>query len=385
MTERYIEKDGKRLRLGYSTGSCAAAAAKGAAILLLTGRRPEAVELDTPAGVRLTLPLHNLRLGEGSAACGVVKDAGDDPDVTNGAMICAEVFRTETPGITVEGGPGVGRVTKPGLDRPVGAAAINSVPLGMIGENLAAVLRASGASGGLRAVISVPGGEALAAKTFNPRLGIVGGISILGTSGLVEPMSEDALLETIQVELRQRRASGEDLALLVPGQYGADFLRDSLRLDPGRGILCSNFLGEAVRCCGTLGFSSLLLVGHAGKLVKLAGGIANTHSRYGDCRMELIAAHAAAEGLPPDGVRKLLDCAAVDAAIPLLDAHGLREAVFSRLTERAAFYLRAWAGDNTETGLLMFSRVCGILGQTSNVPALLDRLRPRGGTPPKTE
>ena len=136
-----VEKDGRRLRRGFTTGTCAAAAAKGAALLLLTGKAPAAVELTVPAGLRLTLPLCNPRLGPASAVCGVVKDAGDDPDATDGAVIEAEVFRSPEPGVTVEGGRGVGRVTKPGLDRPVGEAAINTVPLRMIREALSSGLR----------------------------------------------------------------------------------------------------------------------------------------------------------------------------------------------------------------------------------------------------
>ncbi|MDE7218481.1 MAG: cobalt-precorrin-5B (C(1))-methyltransferase CbiD, partial [Oscillospiraceae bacterium] len=242
--EEYIVKGGKKLRLGYTTGSCAAAAAKAAAYMLLTGRRLEQVELATPKGIRLTLPVQEIRMGEKEVSCAVEKDGGDDPDVTTGALIFAAVSRKEEPGIAIDGGEGVGRVTKAGLDQPVGAAAINSVPRRMIREGLEEIQSLTGDAGGLSVVISVPGGRELAKRTFNPRLGITGGISIIGTTGIVEPMSEQALVDTIRVELRQRRESGAEYVLLTPGNYGSDFIRDSLGIDPAIAVQTSNFIGD---------------------------------------------------------------------------------------------------------------------------------------------
>ena len=215
--EAFIEKDGKQLRLGYTTGSCAAAAAKAAAWMLLTGKRKERISILTPKGVVLELAVLDIAMTQQRVSCAIQKDSGDDPDVTNGTLIYAEVSRSQEPGVFIEGGTGVGRVTKPGLDQPVGNAAINSVPRRMIQENLLEVMGLTDYSGGLNVVISVPDGERLASKTFNPRLGIVNGISILGTTGIVEPMSEKALVDTIGVELRQRRQSGAEYALLTPG------------------------------------------------------------------------------------------------------------------------------------------------------------------------
>ena len=209
--EEYIVKGGKKLRLGYTTGSCAAAAAKAAAYMLLTGRRMERVTLATPKGIQLELEVKEISMGPDTASCAIEKDSGDDPDVTRGTLVFAEVSRQEVPGVAIDGGIGVGRVTKPGLDQPVGAAAINSVPRRMISEALEEVRALTDSREGLKVVISVPEGEALAKRTFNPRLGIVGGISILGTTGIVEPMSEQALVDTIRVELRQRRESGAEI------------------------------------------------------------------------------------------------------------------------------------------------------------------------------
>ena len=288
--EEYIIKDGKRLRLGYTTGSCAAAAAKAACFMLLTGRRKETVELLTPKGILLTLSVLEITQGPDFVSCAIRKDSGDDPDATRDTLIFASVRKTDAPGVFIDGGAGVGRVTKRGLDQPVGAAAINSVPRRMIEENVREVCRLCDYHGGISVIISVPDGERLAQKTFNPRLGITGGISILGTSGIVEPMSEQALVDTIRVELRQRRETGADYVLLTPGNYGADYIRACIGLDPRTAVLTSNFIGDALEICRELGFSGALLVGHIGKLVKLSGGMWNTHSKCGDCRMELLAA-----------------------------------------------------------------------------------------------
>ena len=373
--EEYIVKDGKKLRLGYTTGSCAAAAAKAAAVMLLTGRRLETVALLTPKGIRLELEVREVETGPGYVSCAIAKDAGDDPDVTDGALIFARVSRREEPGIVIDGGPGVGRVTKPGLDQPVGAAAINSVPRRMIRENLEEACALADWSGGLEAVISVPEGERLAKKTFNPRLGIAGGISILGTTGIVEPMSDGALVGTIRAELSQRRAAGDRYVLLTPGNYGSEFIRDGLGLDPALAVQTSNFIGDALDLCRELGFSGALLVGHVGKLVKLAGGMLNTHSRWGDCRMEILAAHAGAAGAPPERLGVLLECAACDDALRILREAGVYRETLERVTRRAAFHLSARAGEDLEVGTVLFSKVYGILGRTENAEALLNCIR----------
>ena len=371
--EQYIEKDGKRLRLGYTTGSCAAAAAKAAAWMLLTGRRKETITLDTPKGIRLELAVREITMRADSVSCAIEKDSGDDPDVTKGTLIFASVRRTDEPGVHIDGGEGVGRVTKRGLDQPVGNAAINSVPRQMIRENVEEVMALTDFSGGLDVVISAPEGETLAKKTFNPRLGIVGGISILGTTGIVEPMSEAALVETIRVELRQRRAMGKEYALLTPGNYGSDFIRQNLDVDLNTAVQVSNFLGDALDICRALGFRGALLVGHVGKLVKTAGGMMNTHSKYGDCRMEILAAHAAAAGVDAEHICEILDCAACDDAVRILRECGRDAPALARVTERALFHLSHRA-DGMEVGLLMFSKEYGVLGQSENAPALLKKI-----------
>ena len=372
--EQYIEKDGKRLRLGYTTGSCAAAAAKAAAWMLLTGRRKETITLDTPKGIRLELAVREITMRADSVSCAIEKDSGDDPDVTKGTLIFASVRRTDEPGVHIDGGKGVGRVTKRGLDQPVGNAAINSVPRQMIRENVEEVMALTDSSGGLDVVISAPEGETLAKKTFNPRLGIVGGISILGTTGIVEPMSEAALVETIRVELRQRRAMGKEYALLTPGNYGSDFIRQNLDVDLNTAVQVSNFLGDALDICRALGFRGALLVGHVGKLVKTAGGMMNTHSKYGDCRTEILAAMAGAEGVEPRVIGRMLECVSCDECLRLLEPTGKREAVLNRLLRRIHFHLRYRAGENLRIECAMFSKEYGLLGKTAGVEEAIKKI-----------
>ena len=269
----------------------------------------------------------------------------------------------------------MGRVTKPGLDQPVGSAAINSVPRRMIQENVQEVMDAFDYRGGMDILISVPRGEELAKKTFNSRLGIVGGISILGTTGIVEPMSEAALIDTIRVELRQRKAAGEEEVMLTPGNYGAEFIREGLGLDPDRAVQVSNFIGDALDICRELGFRRVCLIGHIGKLVKLAGNMLNTHSRYGDCRMPILAAFAGAEGLPPEKIARVLSCVSCDDALSILDDAGIKEATMKRLMEAILENLRHRAGDDRQISCAMFSKVYGLLAVGGD-PGLVDKEEP---------
>ena len=371
--EHYIRSGQKLLRCGYTTGTCAALAAAGAAQLLLTGRAPDHLTLRTPKGLRVTVEPEFCRLcGEHAAVCGVAKDAGDDIDVTDGLVIVATVTPSPTPGVSIDGGAGVGRVTKPGLDQPVGAAAINHVPRQMIQQQVLAVCEGTGYDAGLTVTISVPGGEEAAKRTFNPQLGVQGGISILGTSGIVEPMSEQALVDTIAVELRQAAATGSSRLILTPGNYGADFLHaqglDALGIPV---VKCSNFIGDALEIGAGLPFAHVLLVGHIGKLVKLAGGIMNTHSRYADCRTELFCAHAALCGADAATCHALMDAAATDACLDILDAAQLREPVMASLLTAIQTHLDRRAAGAFKVGAVLFSNRNGPLGQTKTADTLL--------------
>lgn len=374
MMEEYIEKDGKKLRCGYTTGSCAAAAAKAAAWMLLTGSRKETISLETPKGIVLSLAVRDITREDNRVSCAIQKDSGDDPDVTNGTLIYAQVTRLERPEIRIDGGFGVGRVTKKGLDQPVGSAAINSVPRQMIRRSLEEILALTDARCGLQVVISVPEGERLARQTFNPRLGIVGGISILGTTGIVEPMSEKALVDTIRVELNQRRINGDDYVLLTPGNYGCDFIRAGLNLRPEQAVQCSNFIGRTLDICRELGFRGALLVGHIGKLVKVGGGMLNTHSKYGDCRMEILAAHAGGAGLAPDKIAEMLEAVACDDALGILQEAGCRDRTLESLNRKILLHLRRRAGEDMEIGTILFSKEYGLLVQSENALALIDKI-----------
>ena len=372
--EHYISAGGKRLRCGYTTGTCAALAAAGAARYLTEGTWPETVSLRTPKGWRVEVPLEACRAEPGRAICAVRKDGGDDVDRTHGARIEAAVALTESPGIAIQGGPGVGRVTKPGLDQPVGEAAINRVPRQMIARAVEEVLSAAGYEGGASVVISVPEGEVIARQTFNPRLGIEGGISILGTSGIVEPMSAQAVVDTIALELRQAAAQGEKRLILTPGNYGLDYLRrqgmDQWEIPM---VKCSNFIGEALDEAVLDGFSEILLVGHVGKLVKLAGGIFNTHSRTADCRAELFCAHAALAGGDKTLCRALMDCSTTDACLARLDEAGLRDPVMAGLLGAMREHLSRRAGETCAVGAVLFSNEYGLLGETPEAKEIMER------------
>ena len=374
--EQFVYKNHKKLRYGYTTGSCAAAASKAAAAMLLSGKEISYVELHTPKGIDLRLEVLDISREDNAVSCAIQKDGGDDPDVTNGILIYAKVSRepADEAQIIIDGGIGVGRVTKPGLEQPVGAAAINKVPRQMIRENLEAVCEQYHYHGKLSVVISIPSGVELAAKTFNPRLGIVGGISVLGTTGIVEPMSEQALIDTIRVEMRQKLANGMEYLLVVPGNYGIDFLDQyghGLQLEDA--VKCSNFVGEALDAAVEFGAKGVLLVGHIGKFVKLAGGIMNTHSHNADARMELLTVHAALLGAPVELLQKMMECVTTDDALKYLKEADLMETVMERIMEKIEKYMNQ-VGHQLELGVITFSNVFGILGQTKNVPDLVKKI-----------
>ena len=369
--EEYRIKDGKKLRLGYTTGSCAAAAAKAAAWMLLTGQRKERIQLNTPKGITLDLQVCDIRMEPDRVSCAIEKDSGDDPDVTKGMHITAAVSRRREPGVLIDGGEGVGRVTKPGLDQPVGNAAINSVPRQMIRENLEQVIRTADYHGGLEVLISAPGGEEIAQKTFNPRLGIVGGISILGTSGIVEPMSEDALVGSIRVEMRQRAASGASYLLVTPGNYGEAFLREHMTLPFSESVKCSNFVGQTIDMALELGIKGILFVSHIGKFVKVAAGIMNTHSRWADGRGEILAANALRAGLSREAALEILEAATTEEALSVVIREGLLDAVMKQLTTRIHDHLNRRGGGQMLLGAVLYSNQWGYLGQTESAEELI--------------
>jgi cobalt-precorrin-5B (C1)-methyltransferase len=356
MMESFITKEGKRLRCGYTTGSCAAAAAKASALILLTGHVLESIHLVTPRGDELDLMLHDIVINDGSVSCGIVKDSGDDPDVTNGITVYASVEKTALPyTIEIDGGQGIGRVTKPGLDQSVGSAAINSTPRRMITEELQQVCEDKGYTGGLKVIISAPEGTEIAKRTFNPHLGIVGGISIIGTSGVVEPMSEDAVIESIALEIRQRKALGDVRLILTPGNFGADFLRTVYGVADERIVKCSNYVGKALEAAVAAGFDQVILTGHIGKFVKLSGGIMNTHSKEGDFRAELMSKAALLAGATAETANSLFSCVTTDEMLRVLDEAGLVAGTMEALKKGIDDALAVRFGGQLEIGVIVFT------------------------------
>jgi cobalt-precorrin-5B (C1)-methyltransferase len=366
--------DGKLLRRGFTTGSAAAACAKAAVEMLLSGERVSRVSLVTPGQVLLEIELACSHVERGCACCGIRKDAGDDPDITNGILICAQVKRRPD-GIHIEGGEGIGRVTKPGLDQPVGEAAINSTPRKMIAQAVESVCARYGYEGGISVLICAAGGEKLAKRTFNPRLGIEGGISIIGTTGIVEPMSHAALIDTIRLELSQLAALGSKNILFTPGNYAENFAQKKLGLSMNEHVSCSNFIGDSIAAAAELGFGRILLIGHIGKLVKLGIGIMNTHSSNGDGRMETLTACALEAGAPIELLRGIAAGVVADAALVLLDDAGLLDKTMKILGARIDANLKRRLPEGVEIGWICFSNAAGlegVLAQSQNAKDLMD-------------
>lgn len=386
------------MRYGFTTGSCAAAASKAAAYMLLTGKLKQNITIQTPKGILFQTEILETTRSETEVTCAVRKDGGDDPDITSGTLIFSTVRfadrEKKIPGqnnrqlsgihveamqekravICIDGGEGVGRVTKPGLDQQVGNAAINHVPREMIEKEVQEVCELADFSGELHITISVPDGERLAEQTFNPRLGIVGGISILGTSGIVEPMSSQALLDTIKVELNQKKAEGYGIVAVSPGNYGLDYMKKTYGYDLDRSVKCSNFIGDTIDMAITTGFEKMLLTGHIGKLVKVAGGIMNTHSREGDCRMEVLAAASVRNQVPYPVLEEILQCVTTEEAVRKLDACGKKDAVMQDLLSKIMFYLNKRAAGKMQIEVILYSNEFGELAKSVGATEFLAEL-----------
>ena len=373
----YVIKNNKKMRLGYTTGSCAAAAASGAAQILLGGKTITEVSLMTPKGILLHLKLEDITVKDNMVSCGVRKDAGDDPDTTDGILVVASVEKMSGPQsvrIQIDGGQGVGRVTKPGLACKPGEAAINPVPRSMIMRAVEEAADQYGYEGSLKVTISVPKGQETAHRTFNPRLGIEGGISILGTSGIVEPMSEKALIRSIEVEMSQHVAQGEQYLLITPGNYGADYLREHMDLPFEKNIKCSNYVGETIDMAVNMGVKGILFVSHIGKFIKVAGGIMNTHSHSADSKMEILCANGIRAGADLACARDILECSTTDEALHVLEKDHILQKTMKEITDRIQFYLDHRSYDQILLGAVIFSNEFGYLGQTPDAEELISRI-----------
>lgn len=374
LEDYFILKDGKYLRYGYTTGSCASAAAKAAVHMLLTGEKTEEVALMTPKGILLHLAVEEIHMQSGRVSCAVRKDGGDDPDVTDGVLVFAEVWRAKEPGVHLSGGIGVGRVTRPGLSVPVGEPAINPVPRKMITQAVMEICHNQNYADGIHVKISIPEGVNLASRTFNPRLGIEGGISVLGTSGIVVPMSEDALIASIRLEMKMLKKAGAHYLVITPGNYGEIFSREQMNIDLTYSMKCSNYVGETLDMAAQLGLEGILFIAHIGKFIKVSGGIMNTHSRNADCRAELMAAQALRAGADQDTLSAILDSITTEESVQILKKSGLLGATMEETARRVQFYLDHRTGGRIMTGAILFSSVEGRLADTATVPELMKRI-----------
>lgn len=362
----------KNLKWGYTTGSCAAAAAKCAVILLLLGKKLDSVSLQTPKGIVLQLHTKNCHWEGQKTICGVQKYSGDDPDVTNGITIYALAEKIEK-GIIIEGGEGIGRVTKKGLQQPVGYAAINTVPRNMILQCVKEICMLADYQKGIAITIFAPEGVEIAKKTYNEKLGIVGGISILGTSGIVEPMSEKALLDSIKAECSVKAANSNGNIILTFGNYGNNFLKKHFHIDIESAVKVSNFIGDAIDFIKTLPLESVLIVGHIGKMIKIAGGIMQTHSKYADCRMEIIGVHAAIAGADSKTVKSIMECITAEQALLLLKNDNVQifQNTMQSIAKKIMEHIQHRMGEKINCHIVVFSEKLGVLVQSENVVQFL--------------
>lgn len=314
--------NGKALRKGYTTGSCATAAAKVAALMVLRQHLIHQVSITTPSGVVLSLNVEQAHIEGQQAVAAIRKDGGDDVDATHGMLIFARVQLNNSGAIRLSGGEGVGKVTRNGVGLAIGEAAINRTPRQTIE---AAVREAIGPQRGADIEIFAPEGEARAQKTYNARLGILGGISIIGTTGIVTPMSEESWKRSLALELEVKHAAGLERVILAPGNHAERFVREQLHLNSDTVVTMSNFVGYMIQEAVRLGFSQIVLLGHPGKLIKIAAGIFHTHSHIADGRMETLVAHLALMGAPRDVLVAVSECDTTEAAMTVIDAAGLRD------------------------------------------------------------
>lgn len=375
---RYRMVNGKPLRCGITTGTCAAAAAMAAAAWLLTNVEQKESVVHTPKGVTVYVPVQYSCFSAVRCEAFVVKDSGDDPDVTNGAEIYVSVeklaedaevsdksFTDERyPGLFLDGGQGVGRVTKKGLEQGIGQAAVNKVPRAMIFQAVGGLCRQEEYTGRLLITVRIPAGEELAKKTFNPVLGIEGGISVLGSSGILEPMSEKAIIGTIETQIRQLHGQGERQLLVTPGNYGQGYVSEFLKIRLDDSIKCSNYVGDTIDLANAYGMEELLLVGNIGKLIKLAAGIMNTHSKVADGRAEIMSVHAVLRGADREQAETLMKCITTEEMLEYLEKWGLLEKVMESVCEKIGCHVGRRAGSRLKAGVMLFSERYGFLGQT---------------------
>ncbi|CAH2212008.1 cobalt-precorrin-5B (C(1))-methyltransferase CbiD [Tepidibacter aestuarii] len=365
--EKYVYIDGKKYRRGYTTGSTATGAAKAAAFMALKGEKVDSIQIDTPKGIRLDLKVENQEVVQDYAVASVKKDGGDDKDATHNLDIFAKVTINNTGSINIDGGIGVGRVTKKGLNIAIGNAAINKVPMQMIEKEVREVVGDLGAD----ILIYIPRGKEIAKKTFNPRLGIEGGISIIGTTGIVEPMSEEGWKKSLSIELGMKRKQGIKNIILVPGNHGENFVKDILNIDSNYVVRTSNFIGYMIKEAERFGFEKILMVGHLGKFVKLAGGIFHTHSKMADCRMEILITHLSLMGADISVLKEIYNCPTTEAAIDIISENGYEE-VYDIIANKGRDKIIQRLDNDIEVEIMIFSMELDMLGKSEGADNLLE-------------
>ncbi len=367
---RYIVKNGKKMRYGYTTGSCAAGVAKAGVEMLFSQERIDSVTIDTPKGWELNLKLQDVVIDESYVSCSIIKDSGDDPDITNKIKIYARVEKTNKNDIEITGGIGVGKVTKKGLAVPIGEYAINPVPMKMIREEVRKVLPNGR---GVKITIYCPEGVEVSKKTFNPKLGIIGGISILGTSGIVEPMSEEAFKDSLAIELSILKEQGIKKIIFSPGNYGRDFARN-LGLSQDALIKTSNFIGFMIDKAVEYNITEILWVGHIGKMIKVAGGTFHTHSKISDGRMEILAANCALHGGSQELIKKIMESNTTEESADYIKEENM-EWIFPLLAEKISKKCEERGLDKLNVGTILFSQDQGLLGICPKGKELLEEFR----------
>lgn len=370
----YTYVGGKKMKLGYTTGSCAAAAAKASAKMLFSREIVKKVSLLTPKGIMLNLDVINPVIEKNSARCEIIKHGGDDPDITDGISICCTCEKNDKGIIEIKGGEGIGIVTKKGLSLEVGEYAINKTPREMIERALNEVRWDFDENCGLTVTITVPEGKEVAKKTYNPKLGILDGISIIGTSGIVMPMSSEAIIKTIELEMQMKKEEQKDYICICPGNYGENFIKNKTEISLSSCIKCSNFIGKTLDIAYSKGFKGVLLIGHVGKLIKLGGGIMDTHSRNADCRTEIIASNAAFYTDDINVVREILGANTTVEAVGILKKYNLIEKTFNRIMNKIEDDLYKRYQGQMAVGVIMFCEEYGVLGETSGAKLLAKKI-----------
>lgn len=352
----------KKLREGFTTGSCAAAAALACCLWQRDGFCPDAVELEVPAGkiYRPDIVPHE------DGSCGIFKDSGDDPDITNGMEIVSKVELLDGDGpVEFRGGEGVGVITQTGLKIPVGEPAINPVPRQMIEEAVRSVFGGRAA----RVTVSIPGGRETAQKTFNPRLGIEGGLSVLGTTGVLRPMSLEALRDSLYVELHMRVEQGHKELAYTFGNQGENALRKT-----GCGlpvVQVSNEIGYMLDAARELGVRYLLVSGHPGKMTKIAAGVMQTHSATADGRREAIVTQLALMGAPQLLCEQVYGCVTTDSAAAFIHEAGF-DGVWNRIAAAARDYMRFRVREEISIDVLVTDYEGNVMGRCTAEPEGVD-------------